>query len=163
MVQAGNDFFNTDASHPPQRVDGPPFDTATQARNGTSTDTVSWYMGDNATDDPRSTAQARVDTSQTVSYGSRANEDFQSRYRQMFGPNAAPIGSLGQSSYEGLRFLEAVASKAGSLAMGPMLAAGRNIDYGGARGPVVVRNGHARMQMYLAEADGLDFKLIKPI
>jgi hypothetical protein len=81
----------------------------------------------------------------------------------MFGPNAAPIGSLGQSSYEGLRFLEAVANKAGSLAMGPMLAAGRNIDYGGARGPVVVRNGHARMQMYLAEADGLDFKLIKPI
>jgi flagellar hook-associated protein 3 FlgL len=74
-VAAGNDFFNTDASHPPQRVDGPPFDTATQAKNGTSADTVSWYMGDNATDDPRSTAQARVDSSQTVSYGSRANEE----------------------------------------------------------------------------------------
>jgi hypothetical protein len=74
-VAAGNDFFNTDATHPPQRVDGPPFDTATQAKNGTSSDTVSWYMGDNATDDPRSTAQARVDTSQTVSYGSRANEE----------------------------------------------------------------------------------------
>lgn len=73
-VAAGNDFFNTDASHPPQRVDGPPFDTATQAKNGTSADTVSWYMGDNATDDPRSTAQARVDTSLTVSYGSRASE-----------------------------------------------------------------------------------------
>lgn len=95
--------------------------------------------------------------------GSRANDDFQSRYRQMFGPNAPPIGSLGQSSYEGLRFLEAVANKAGSLSMAPMLAAGRNIVYGGARGPVVVRNGHARMQMYLAEADGLDFKLIKPV
>jgi hypothetical protein len=74
-VAAGNDFFNTDASHPPQRVDGPPFDTATQAKDGTSADTVSWYTGDNATDDPRSTAQARVDTSQTVSYGSRANEE----------------------------------------------------------------------------------------
>ncbi|AMN43319.1 flagellin N-terminal helical domain-containing protein [Rhodoplanes sp. Z2-YC6860] len=74
-VQAGNDFFNTDANHPPQRVDGPPFDTATQAKDGTSADTVSWYMGDNATDDPRSTAQARVDTSQTVSYGARANEE----------------------------------------------------------------------------------------
>jgi hypothetical protein len=95
--------------------------------------------------------------------GSRANDDFQIRYRAMFGPNAPPIGSLGQSSYEGLRFLEAVAKKAGSLSMAPMLAAGRNIVYGGARGPVVVRNGHARMQMYLAEADGLDFKLIKPV
>ncbi|QIP06429.1 substrate-binding domain-containing protein [Bradyrhizobium symbiodeficiens] len=95
--------------------------------------------------------------------GSRANDDFQSRYRAMFGANAPPIGSLGQSSYEGLRFLEAVANKAGSLSMAPMLAAGRNIVYGGARGPVTVRNGHARMQMYLAEADGLDFKLIKPV
>lgn len=94
---------------------------------------------------------------------SRANDDFQDRYGAMFGPNAPPIGSLGQSSYEGLRFLEAVAAKAGSLSMGPMLAAGRNIVYGGARGPVTVRNGHARMQMHLAEADGLDFKLIKPI
>jgi flagellar hook-associated protein 3 FlgL len=73
-VAAGNDFFNTDASHPPQRVDGPPFDTATQAKDGTSADTVSWYMGDNATDDPRSTAQARADTALTVNYGARANE-----------------------------------------------------------------------------------------
>jgi ABC-type branched-subunit amino acid transport system substrate-binding protein len=95
--------------------------------------------------------------------GSRANDDFQSRYSAMFGPNAPPIGSLGQSSYEGLRFLEAVATKAGTLAAGPMLAAARNVVYSGARGPVTVSNGHARMQMYLAEADGLDFKLIKPI
>src|SRR5690349_13811779 len=95
--------------------------------------------------------------------GARANDDFQSRYRAMFGPNAPPIGSVGQSGYEGLRFLEAVANKTGSLAMGPMLAAGRNIVYGGARGQVTVRNGHVRMPMHLAEADGLDFKLIKPI
>lgn len=95
--------------------------------------------------------------------GARANDDFQSRYHAMFGPNAPPIGSVGQSSYEGLRFLEAVANKAGSLALAPMLAAGRNIVYSGARGPVTVRNGHARMPMHLAAADGLDFKLIKPL
>jgi len=96
-------------------------------------------------------------------FGSRANDDFQNRYRATFGPNAPPIGSLGQSSYEGFRFLEAVANKAGTLSMGPMLAAARNVVYGGARGSIAVRNGHARMPMYLAEADGLDFKLIKPI
>jgi ABC-type branched-subunit amino acid transport system substrate-binding protein len=93
--------------------------------------------------------------------GSRANDDFQERYRAMFGPNAPPIGSLGQSSYEGLRFLEAVANKAGTLSRGPMLTAARNIVYIGARGPVVVRNGDARMSMHLAEADGLDFRLVK--
>jgi flagellin-like hook-associated protein FlgL len=73
-VQAGNDFFNTDANNPPQRVDGPPFDTATAMIDGTPANTVAWYTGDNATDDPRSTALARADQSLTVSYGARANE-----------------------------------------------------------------------------------------
>ena len=73
-VQAGNDFFNTDANNPPQRVDGPPFDTATAMIDGTPANTVAWYTGDDATDDPRSTALARADQSLTVSYGARANE-----------------------------------------------------------------------------------------
>jgi flagellar hook-associated protein 3 FlgL len=73
-IAAGNDFFNTDAANPPQRVDGPPFDTATAMIDGTAADTVQWYIGDNDTDDPRSTAVARADTALTVSYGSRANE-----------------------------------------------------------------------------------------
>ena len=73
-VAAGNDFFNTDATHPPQRVDGPPFDTATAMIDGTTANTVSWYTGDDATDDPRSTALGRADQSLTVSYGARASE-----------------------------------------------------------------------------------------
>src|SRR6188508_647922 len=64
-VAAGNDFFNTDASNPPQRVDGPPFDSATALVDGSAT-TVAWYGGDNATDDPRGTAIARADQSLTV-------------------------------------------------------------------------------------------------
>ena len=81
-VAAGNDFFDTDASNPPQRVDGPPFDTATAMIDGTAANTVQWYIGDSGTDDPRSTAVARADTSLTVSYGSRANEHgFASRSR----------------------------------------------------------------------------------
>ncbi len=71
--------------------------------------------------------------------GSRANDDFLSRYRAMFGINAPPIGSVGQSNYEGLRFLEAAAERAS----------------------VTIRNGGAEMPMYLAEADGLDFKLLQ--
>jgi flagellar hook-associated protein 3 FlgL len=73
-IAAGNDFFDTDAANPPQRVDGPPFDTATAARDATAADTVQWYMGDDATDDPRLTAVARADSALTVSYGVRANE-----------------------------------------------------------------------------------------
>lgn len=95
--------------------------------------------------------------------GSRANDDFLIRYRAMFGPHAPPIGSVGQSNYEGLRFLEAAANRAGSLSMGPLLAAARNVVYAGARGSISIRDGRAEMPMYLAEADGLDFKVIKTI
>jgi ABC-type branched-subunit amino acid transport system substrate-binding protein len=95
--------------------------------------------------------------------GSRANDDFLIRYRAMFGPHAPPIGSVGQSNYEGLRFLEAAANWAGSLSMGPLLAAARNVVYAGARGSITIRDGRAEMPMYLAEADGLDFKVIKTI
>lgn len=73
-TEAGNNFFDTDASHPPQRVAGPPFANATALVDGTAANTVSWYLGDNATDDPRSTAVARVDQSVSMSYGARANE-----------------------------------------------------------------------------------------
>ena len=95
--------------------------------------------------------------------GSRANDEFLGQYRAMFGAHAPPIGSVGQSNYEGLRFLEEAAKRAGSLELRPLLAAARNIDYSGARGLVSIRDGRAEMSMYLAEADGLDFKLIKMI
>lgn len=73
-VAASNDFFNIDGAHPPQRVNGPPFDTATSLINGTSTNTVSWYQGEDDGSPARSTATASVDTSISVSYGMRANE-----------------------------------------------------------------------------------------
>jgi hypothetical protein len=72
-MAASNDFFNIDTTHPPQRVDGPPFDTATALVDGTPSNTVTWYTGDMSSD-PRSTAVARVDASTTVSYGASANE-----------------------------------------------------------------------------------------
>ena len=73
-VTAANDFFNVDAAHPPQRVAGPPFDTATSLVAGTSANTVTWYTGEAGSDPARGTATARVDPSITVSYGMRANE-----------------------------------------------------------------------------------------
>jgi hypothetical protein len=74
-IQASEDFFAIDAANPPQRVDGPPFDTATAMIDGTAVNTVFWYLGEAATDDPRGTAIARVDETITVEYGARANED----------------------------------------------------------------------------------------
>ena len=42
---------------------------------GTTTNTVTWYKGEMSSTPARQTAVARVDSSITVSYGMRANED----------------------------------------------------------------------------------------
>lgn len=98
-----------------------------------------------------------------IGFASRANDDFLSRYHAMFGDNAPPTGSVAQCNYEGLRFLQAAAEHAGTLACEPLTRAGRNLVYTGARGSVTIRDGHADMRMHIARADGLDFKLIKTI
>jgi len=94
---------------------------------------------------------------------SRANDEFRTSYRAMFGAHAPPIGSVGQSNYEGMRFLEAAANRARSLSIGPLSAAAHNLVYSGARGTVTIRDGRAEMPIYLAEADGLDFNVIRTI
>ncbi len=73
-VAASNEFFDGDATNPPLRVNGPPFDSATSQVAGTITDTVIWYTGELGADPARSTATARIDQSLVVSYGARANE-----------------------------------------------------------------------------------------
>ena len=96
-----------------------------------------------------------------VDLASRENDVFRCQYQASFGRQAPPPGSIGQSNYEGLRFLDTVASRAGSLAIRPLLSSAINVDYDGARGRVGIRRGTASMPIYLAEADGLDFRLIK--
>jgi flagellin-like hook-associated protein FlgL len=74
-MAAAQDFFDVDETRPPQRVGGPPFDTATALIDGTAADTVTWYTGDAGTDDARSTAVARLDSNMSVAYGMRATEE----------------------------------------------------------------------------------------
>ena len=73
-LQASTDFFNISSGNPPQRVDGPPFDTATALKDATATDTVIWYQGD-LDGAARDSALARIDKGYTISYGARADEE----------------------------------------------------------------------------------------
>jgi len=84
-VQASNEFFSTESGTAPQRVVGPPFDTATAlAADTTHANTVQWYRGTNDASSARGDATAHVDTSVTVNYGMRANEQaFSWAIRQM--------------------------------------------------------------------------------
>ena len=74
-VTASNSFFGADVNNPPQRVAGPPFDTATAMTAGSTANTVIWYTGETGSDPARATASARVGQSMVVDYGARANED----------------------------------------------------------------------------------------
>jgi hypothetical protein len=47
------------------------------------------------------------------------------------------------------------------LAIEPLLSIAMNVDYHGARGRVGIRRGTASMPIYLAGADGLDFRVIR--
>jgi flagellin-like hook-associated protein FlgL len=74
-MEAADNFFNVDTTHPPLRVAGPPFASATALTAGTAANTVTWYTGEMADDSARSSASARIDDSIVVNYGVRANED----------------------------------------------------------------------------------------
>ncbi len=74
-LAAGDAFFAADVNNPPMRVDGPPFDSATAMIAGTDANSVTWYTGEAGTNPARSTASVRIDTSISVNYGARANED----------------------------------------------------------------------------------------
>lgn len=75
VFAAADNFFNYDGVNPPQRVDGPPFDTATALVDATEADTVFWYQGEIASDDPRLSQSVKVDDYISVEYGARANEE----------------------------------------------------------------------------------------
>jgi flagellar hook-associated protein 3 FlgL len=70
-LAATNNFFN---SNPPQRVAGPPFNSATALQNGTGANTVSWYTGETGATPARQTALAQIGPAMTIAYGMRASE-----------------------------------------------------------------------------------------
>ena len=90
---------------------------------------------------------------------------FGARYARRFGVHAPPVGSPGESCYEGLKFLAALVGAVGrhpSRRRWPVAAAGvsrpAGLDgYEGARGILLLRGNHVDQPVYLAEADGLGF------
>lgn len=72
FAAADNFFFGQ--GEVPQRVDGPPYETATALVDGTTDDTVFWYTGEDSSD-PRGTVTGRVGEGTVVKYGVQANED----------------------------------------------------------------------------------------
>jgi urea transport system substrate-binding protein len=83
------------------------------------------------------------------------------RYRAAFGENAPVLNTIGQSCYEGLRLFAAMVQRAGAFDVASLTAASEGLAYCGPRGKVSVEKRHLRTAVYLAEADGLDFRIIE--
>lgn len=75
LMEAADNFFDYDSATPPQRVNGPPFDSATSLINATTADTIFWYQGELSSNDPRESSLARIDDTITLAHGVRANEN----------------------------------------------------------------------------------------
>ncbi len=69
---AADNFFNGHGENV-MRVDGPPFESATNLVAANANDTIFWYSGEDSAN-ARQTVRGRVDESTLVNYGVQANE-----------------------------------------------------------------------------------------
>ena len=86
--------------------------------------------------------------------------DFSGRYAARFGTRAPVLSSLGESCYEGVRLLAALAERARGLDVRALMRAGRAAGYEGPRGAVSLHGNHVDQPIYLARADGPDFDIV---
>jgi urea transport system substrate-binding protein len=89
--------------------------------------------------------------------------DFGWRYTRRFGPDAPTLNSLGESCYEGVMLLAALARAARTLDVHVISAVADSVRYAGPRGEVDLRQCHVAQRIYLAEADGLRFDVVSDL
>ncbi|WP_433088658.1 substrate-binding domain-containing protein [Dactylosporangium sp. CA-052675] len=88
------------------------------------------------------------------------NLDFHAQYARRFGVDAPPLGSLGESCYEGVLLLAALIEQARSLDVRAIGASAESVSFEGPRGLLRMRRRHVRQRIYLAEARGLGFDVV---
>jgi ABC-type branched-subunit amino acid transport system substrate-binding protein len=86
---------------------------------------------------------------------------FAEAYAKRFGKDAAALNMMGQSCYEGVLFLKALAEKAGSLDVAATEKAADGASYEGPRGKATMSARHVARDIYLAEAKGAEFEVVE--
>ena len=86
--------------------------------------------------------------------------DFGWRYTERYGSDAPTLNSVGESCYEGILLLSALARRAGSLEVGRMVNAAESLSYAGPRGEVFMHQRHLDQRVYLAEARDVEFDVV---
>lgn len=88
------------------------------------------------------------------------NMGFGSRYERMFGAGAPALNNIGESCYEGLLLLAALAGAAGSLQVRAIDRVRASVSYHGPRGEVAMRGAHTHQPVFLADTTDVEFRVI---
>ena len=91
---------------------------------------------------------------------SEAAASFAKDYLAAFGSDASALNGLGQSAYEGLMLLAALANKAGSLDVAAMDAAAEGTTWSTPRGDNTLTGRHMAQTIYLADGSGGTFNVV---
>ena len=86
---------------------------------------------------------------------------FAKSYSAKFGSDAAILNALSTSCYDGLTALDAIAERAGGLSVKEMDLVADGTAFGSPRGDAVMKNRHLTLDIYLAEAIGTNFEIVK--
>ncbi|MDE4096055.1 substrate-binding domain-containing protein [Phaeobacter gallaeciensis] len=95
-----------------------------------------------------------------ASIDSDAAVSFAADYTAAFGADAPALNGLGQSAYEGLMLLAALANKAGSLDVAAMDAAAEGTTWSTPRGENTLTGRHMAQTIYLADGSGGTFNIV---
>ncbi|MEM9604181.1 MAG: substrate-binding domain-containing protein [Pseudomonadota bacterium] len=85
---------------------------------------------------------------------------FSRAYHDAFGEGAAALNGLGQSAYEGLMLLSALATSAGSFEVAAMDAAAEGLSWSTPRGDNTLVGRHMAQTIYLADGTGGAFDIV---
>lgn len=89
-----------------------------------------------------------------------AATSFAADYTAAFGEDAPALNGLGQSAYEGLMLLAALANKAGSLDVATMDAVAEGTTWTTPRGDNTLTGRHVAQTIYLADGSGGAFEIV---
>lgn len=86
---------------------------------------------------------------------------FAARYAKRFGADAPALNALAQSCYDGLLLLQAMGNKAKGLTAPKLEALAEGISFDGPRGTGKLENRHTRKDIFLAQAQGADLRVVQ--
>lgn len=96
-----------------------------------------------------------------ASIDTEAARDFAASYTEFFGDDAPTLNSLGESAYDGLMLLAALANKAGSLDVDAIETIAEGISFASPRGTNTLEGRHVTQNIYLADGTGGAFEIVK--